>query len=50
MIQKTIVRLPTQEPLPDDITLNHASYSVLKEAHNLQKMMASELIAIFRVL
>jgi ATP-dependent Clp protease ATP-binding subunit ClpB len=41
MIQKSIVRLPTQDPLPEDIDLNHASLTVLKEAQKLQKLMVS---------
>lgn len=45
MIRKHIVRLPTQDPLPEDISLNHAALSVVKEAQKLQKTMVSYLVS-----
>lgn len=38
-IQKLVVRLPTQDPPPDDTSLSQATHRVLREAQNLQKTM-----------
>ena len=44
-IQKQIVRLPTQEPPPDDVTLSGALRKVLLESQSLQKNMHDSYIA-----
>ncbi|OCH96099.1 hypothetical protein OBBRIDRAFT_787552 [Obba rivulosa] len=44
-LQKLIVRLPTQSPPPDDVTLSGPALKVLREAHNLQKVMHDSYIA-----
>lgn len=38
-IQKLVVRLPTQSPPPDEITLSSAALKTLREAQHLQKTM-----------
>lgn len=38
-IQKLVVRLPAQDPPPEDISLSQATHRVLREAQNLQKTM-----------
>jgi ATP-dependent Clp protease ATP-binding subunit ClpB len=38
-VQKTIVRLPTQDPPPEDTSLNNASIKLLREAQSIQKTM-----------
>ncbi|KAJ7597031.1 P-loop containing nucleoside triphosphate hydrolase protein [Mycena floridula] len=49
-LQKLIVRLPTQNPPPDDTSLSTASLKVLREAQNLQKTMHDSYIAIDHLL
>ncbi|THV04957.1 hypothetical protein K435DRAFT_774218 [Dendrothele bispora CBS 962.96] len=44
-LQKTIVRLPTQSPPPDETTLSAAALKVLREAQSLQKTMHDSYIA-----
>lgn len=44
-VQKQIVRLPTQSPPPDEISLSSAVLKVLREAHSLQKTMHDSYIA-----
>jgi ATP-dependent Clp protease ATP-binding subunit ClpB len=44
-IQKIIVRLPSQNPPPDEVTLSAASLKTLREAHNLQKTMHDSYMA-----
>ncbi|KAJ3937812.1 MAG: P-loop containing nucleoside triphosphate hydrolase protein [Lentinula lateritia] len=44
-LQKTIVRLPSQSPPPDDTTLSSASLKVLREAQSIQKTMHDSYIA-----
>jgi ATP-dependent Clp protease ATP-binding subunit ClpB len=39
VIQKLVVRLPAQEPPPEDASLSQATHRVLREAQNLQKTM-----------
>jgi len=38
-IQKLVVRLPAQDPPPEDTSLSQATHRVLREAQNLQKTM-----------
>jgi ATP-dependent Clp protease ATP-binding subunit ClpA len=45
VIQKIIVRLPTQSPPPDETTLSAATLKTLREAQNLQKTMHDSYIA-----
>jgi ATP-dependent Clp protease ATP-binding subunit ClpB len=44
-LQKLIVRLPTQSPPPDDISLSSATSKILREAQSLQKTMHDSYIA-----
>ncbi len=44
-LQKIIVRLPSQQPAPDDVSLSPAATKVLKEAQSLQKNMHDSYIA-----
>ncbi|KAG9127120.1 hypothetical protein FRC07_000578 [Ceratobasidium sp. 392] len=44
-IQKLLVRLPTQDPPPDDTTLSSAALKVLREAQTIQKDMHDSYIA-----
>jgi len=44
-LQKFIVRIPTQNPPPDDTSLSSASQKVLREAQSLQKTMHDSYIA-----
>ncbi|KAI5124705.1 hypothetical protein M0805_004311 [Coniferiporia weirii] len=44
-LQKHIVRLPTQDPPPDDISLSSAATKVLREAQSIQKTMHDSYIA-----
>lgn len=44
-LQKSLVRLPTQSPPPDETTLGSASLKVLREAQSLQKNMHDSYIA-----
>jgi ATP-dependent chaperone ClpB len=44
-VQKFIVRIPTQNPPPDDTSLSSASLKVLREAQALQKTMHDSYIA-----
>ncbi|KAG8762497.1 hypothetical protein FRC15_008466, partial [Serendipita sp. 397] len=44
-IQRQLVRLPAQDPPPDDVSLSQASRKVLNEAQNLQKTMHDSYIA-----
>ena len=44
-LQKLIVRLPTQSPPPDEITLSGPTLKVLREAQSLQKTMHDSYIA-----
>jgi ATP-dependent Clp protease ATP-binding subunit ClpB len=44
-IQKLIVRLPSQNPPPDEVTLSAASLKTLREAQSLQKTMHDSYIA-----
>ncbi|KDR84985.1 hypothetical protein GALMADRAFT_233515 [Galerina marginata CBS 339.88] len=44
-IQKIIVRLPQQNPPPEDVSLSHNALKVLREAHGLQKTMHDSYIA-----
>lgn len=38
-VQKLVVRLPAQDPPPEDTSLSQATHRVLREAQNLQKTM-----------
>lgn len=44
-LQKAIVRLPAQQPPPDDVTVGSAASKVLREAQQLQKTMHDSYIA-----
>ncbi|KAF8078626.1 P-loop containing nucleoside triphosphate hydrolase protein [Lyophyllum atratum] len=44
-IQKLIVRLPTQSPPPDEVSLSAPALKVLREAQNIQKTMHDSYIA-----
>jgi ATP-dependent Clp protease ATP-binding subunit ClpB len=44
-LQKLIVRLPTQSPPPEDITIGHAALKVLRDAQSLQKTMHDSYMA-----
>ncbi|KAF8496678.1 P-loop containing nucleoside triphosphate hydrolase protein [Gautieria morchelliformis] len=44
-IQKILVRLPTQNPPPDDTSLSSAALKVLREAQSIQKTMHDSYIA-----
>ncbi|KAH7930959.1 hypothetical protein BV22DRAFT_1053542 [Leucogyrophana mollusca] len=44
-LQKIIVRLPSQDPPPDEISLSSGAYKVLREAESLQKTMHDSYIA-----
>ncbi|EEB97852.1 hypothetical protein MPER_02739, partial [Moniliophthora perniciosa FA553] len=44
-LQKLIVRLPTQNPPPDETSLSSAALKVLREAQNIQKNMHDSYIA-----
>ncbi|KAF8140265.1 P-loop containing nucleoside triphosphate hydrolase protein [Boletus edulis] len=44
-LQKVIVRLPSQSPAPDDITLSSAALKVLHEAQEQQKTMRDSYLA-----
>lgn len=44
-LQKQIVRLPTQDPPPDDTSLASATLKVLREAQSIQKNMHDSYIA-----
>ncbi|KAI0732411.1 P-loop containing nucleoside triphosphate hydrolase protein [Fomitopsis betulina] len=44
-LQKIIVRLPTQSPPPDEITLSGPAHKVLREAESLRKTMHDSYIA-----
>ena len=44
-LQKLIVRLPTQDPPPDDTSLSSALLKVLREAQSIQKNMHDSYIA-----
>ncbi|KAI0756971.1 P-loop containing nucleoside triphosphate hydrolase protein [Daedaleopsis nitida] len=44
-LQKLIVRLPTQSPPPEEITLSAATMKVLREAESLRKTMHDSYIA-----
>ncbi|EJD03965.1 uncharacterized protein FOMMEDRAFT_106313 [Fomitiporia mediterranea MF3/22] len=44
-LQKQIVRLPTQEPAPEDISISSAAMKVLNEAQSVQKNMHDSYIA-----
>ncbi|KAI8995647.1 P-loop containing nucleoside triphosphate hydrolase protein [Trametes punicea] len=44
-LQKLIVRLPTQSPPPEEITLSSAAMKVLREAESLRKTMHDSYIA-----
>ncbi|PPQ63768.1 hypothetical protein CVT24_004310 [Panaeolus cyanescens] len=44
-IQKLIVRLPTQDPAPEEISISTATLKVLREAQSLQKTMHDSYIA-----
>ncbi|KAH9944367.1 P-loop containing nucleoside triphosphate hydrolase protein [Epithele typhae] len=44
-VQKLIVRLPTQSPPPDEISLSSAAMKVLREADKLRKTMHDSYIA-----
>ncbi|KAL5534247.1 hypothetical protein ACEPAG_709 [Sanghuangporus baumii] len=44
-LQKQIVRLPTQDPPPDDASLSSALLKVLREAQSIQKNMHDSYIA-----
>ncbi|KZS89996.1 P-loop containing nucleoside triphosphate hydrolase protein [Sistotremastrum niveocremeum HHB9708] len=45
LIQRTVVRLPTQDPPPEDTSLSSASLKVLREAQSIQKNMHDSYIA-----
>ncbi|KLO14465.1 hypothetical protein SCHPADRAFT_903277 [Schizopora paradoxa] len=45
LVQKHLVRLPVQEPPPDEVTLASATSKVLREAQSLQKNMHDNYIA-----
>lgn len=38
-VQKILVRLPTQDPPPDDTSLSLAALKILREAQSIQKTM-----------
>lgn len=44
-LQKIIVRLPAQQPAPDEVSLSPAAMKVLREAQSLQKTMHDSYIA-----
>ncbi|EMD42108.1 hypothetical protein CERSUDRAFT_110651 [Gelatoporia subvermispora B] len=44
-LQRIIVRLPSQSPPPDEVTLSGTASKVLREAQNLQKTMHDSYIA-----
>lgn len=44
-VQKLIVRLPTQSPTPEEVTLGSAAAKVLREAESLRKTMHDSYIA-----
>ncbi|KAG8705467.1 hypothetical protein FRC08_001660 [Ceratobasidium sp. 394] len=44
-LQKQLVRLPTQDPPPDDTTMSSATLKVLREAQSIQKDMHDSYIA-----
>ncbi|KAF7791871.1 hypothetical protein EIP86_002895 [Pleurotus ostreatoroseus] len=44
-LQKAIVRLPSQQPPPDDVSIGPAAAKVLREAQQLQKTMHDSYIA-----
>ncbi|KAF7320345.1 hypothetical protein MKEN_00819300 [Mycena kentingensis (nom. inval.)] len=44
-VQKAIVRLPSQTPPPEDVSLSSAALKVLREAQSLQKQMHDGYIA-----
>ncbi|KAI0689592.1 P-loop containing nucleoside triphosphate hydrolase protein [Cytidiella melzeri] len=44
-LQKIIVRLPSQQPAPDDVSFSSASLKVLREAQSIQKTMHDSYIA-----
>ncbi|KAF5375057.1 hypothetical protein D9758_000287 [Tetrapyrgos nigripes] len=44
-LQKTIVRLPTQSPPPDETSLSSGAMKVLREAQSIQKTMHDSYIA-----
>ncbi|KAF9056154.1 P-loop containing nucleoside triphosphate hydrolase protein [Panaeolus papilionaceus] len=44
-IQKLIVRLPTQDPAPEEVSISSAALKVLREAQTLQKTMHDSYIA-----
>lgn len=45
LVQKQLVRLPTQEPPPDEVTLASTTSKVLREAQSIQKNMHDSYIA-----
>lgn len=45
LLQKSIVRIPSQSPPPDETSLSAASLKVLREAQSLQKTMHDSYIA-----
>ena len=49
-IQKLVVRLPAQDPPPEDISLSQATHRVLREAQNLQKTMVCTARHLFALL
>ena len=44
-LQKIIVRLPAQQPAPEEVTLGPAALKVLREAQSIQKTMHDSYIA-----
>lgn len=44
-LQKLIVRLPTQDPPPEDVSLSTAALKVIREAQSIQKTMHDTYIA-----
>ncbi|KAI0321337.1 P-loop containing nucleoside triphosphate hydrolase protein [Amylostereum chailletii] len=44
-LQKLIVRLPSQSPAPDDVSLSAESHKALREAQSLQKTMHDSFVA-----
>lgn len=45
LVQKQLVRLPAQQPAPDEVSLGSATSKVLREAQSLQKNMHDSYIA-----
>ncbi|KAF8329777.1 heat shock protein [Cantharellus anzutake] len=49
-IQKALVRLPSQDPPPADISFSHPSIQVLEDARKIQKSMKDDYIAVDHII